>query len=190
MDLHIGDTAISSVKSGWNTSEWSLVPDELEEPSEHIILVDKNGAIYCKNSNNKENLNENVENQNLMDYNSWKSTIREDYWHDQRKISSIQSKPKLNYSIQKIVNVSDIEELNISSSKRPPLVPITERCLANKKVEINEENFKEDKWLLAKDFIEREHEVVTLKIDINENSKQDEVFVTNTADGSVKRLIL
>ena len=127
-----------------------------------------------------------------MDYNIWrKNTLRGDYLHDQKKISSIQSKPKLNYSIQKVVNISDIEEFNVSLSnpKRPPLAPITEQIIQKQEVAKCDEKLENNKYLKAKDFIESEHEIVTLKIDINQNSKQDEVFVTNTVDGSVKRLV-
>lgn len=66
-----------------------------------------------------------------------------------------------------------------------PLVPLTN----NTQESSNQSNSNEPQELCTKELIDSENEIVTLKVDLNESLKGNEVYVTNKRDGSLKRLV-
>ena len=166
-----------------NTSEWSVIPDELDESNEVITDSTHNENIPPDDFIDKENFSTNLNNHVINYTKRFNIASKDEYYQENPWIEN-----NLSYSNCETYNRfgSIIKNKCDINSARLPLIPISNKCNEN---EMNHEIFSNiQHTTLNSDDIQ--HEVVTLKVDINQTTISNDIYLTNTLDGTIKRLFL
>ena len=175
-----------AVDSCWNTSEWSVIPDELDECYEDSSFDYKNKKLFQYNSLDKENISSNIDNQTISLIKNLNAASKDEYYKE--RPFATYSRTSTFSEIDKDFGLVNVHRPEIGTA-RLPLIPLNKTSIENYSNAVHQEAWNESQNIQLSNG-SFDHEVVTLKVDINQTTFSNEVFLTNTLDGSVKRLLL